>query len=513
VAWAASSARWKVLRCGRRTGKDTGTLVMSIMGHGPETCPGPDRCVRAPHRPDEPCFRGILDGLDVVWIAPDYPQAGLIWAAEIEPRFRHKDNVDVNASERTVKFHGLGQLWIRSAETIDTVRGVGKFLAGVVVNEAAHLDLAYAWRQILRPALMDNRGWAILASTTNAGHDGNVTDLGDGKAAKVTPSYFNRLCEEIEAGKRGPEWEQFYGTAHDNPKMHPKEIAELISEYPADSLALQEEVYAKLLKARKGIVFSEFREDLHVVPPRFEVPNHWRWAAGLDFGFRAPGWFGLFACGPDGDIVCWDELYFKGLHAFEAGRQCGMKALQAKVALEYVACDEAMDQKTGAGLGPTIFEEFQKGFDAAYGGRSRGPRLIKTAKGPGSRAHRVQLTHHYLAYRIDEHGKVPPLWQPALKFHPRCANLIRTLPTLPYDAINIEDVDTTAEDHAYDGASYFLMSRPPKAHAWQERQDENTHPGMDFEHRTRKKRAYERDAEELGQKGFLPRGRMVEASE
>jgi hypothetical protein len=493
---------------GRRTGKDTCSLIMSVLGHGPEVCPGPARCVRAPHAPDEPCFRGILDGYDVVWIAPDYPQAGLIWAAEIEPRFRHKDHVDVNASERTVKFHGLGQLWIRSAETIDTVRGVGKFLGGVVVNEAAHLDLFYAWTQILRPALMDNRGWAIIASTTNAGHDGNVTDTGDGKAAKITPSYFNRLCLEIEAGKRGPEWEQFYGTAHDNPKMHPSEIADLIAEYPSDSVALQEEVYAKLLEARVGIVFSEWREDLHILPEAFKVPPHWRWGAGLDFGFRAPGWFGLFASGPDGDVVCMDELYFKGLHAYEAGRQCATKALAAEAPVEYVACDEAMDQKTG--LGPSVFEEFKKGWDSVYGGPARGAPLIKTAKGPGSRLHRVQLTHHYLAWRIDpQTGKVPALWQPRLKFHPRCANAIRTIPKLPYDAINIEDVDTTAEDHPYDGASYFLMSRPPKAHPWVQHQDENTHPGFNFERQERKRRVYDRPALEDVPRGFIPRGRLT----
>src|SRR5439155_6681216 len=129
------------------------------------------------------------------------------------------------------------------------------------------------------------------------------------------------------------------------------------------------------------------------------------WGVGLDFGYRSPGWFGLFACGPDGDLVCWDELYFKGLHAHEAGRRCAQKALEARVAVEYVACDSAMDSNTG--LGPTQFEEFQNGWDSVFGGRGRGPRLIKTAKGPGSRPHRVQLTHHYLAWRADDNGKVP----------------------------------------------------------------------------------------------------------
>jgi hypothetical protein len=442
--------------------------------------------------------------LDVVWVAPDYPQANIMWAQEVRPRFAHQPSIRLNENERTVTIEGGGTLWVRSAETIDTVRGIGKFLAGVVVNEAAHLDLEYAFRTVIRPALMDNRGWAIFSSTANAGLDGN--------SERRTPSYFNRICEEIRNGKRGPDWAEFYGTAHDNPKLDPREIADLIAEYPPDSIALQEEVYAKLLEARVGIVFSEWRDDLHVLPAEFKVPPHWRWAAGLDFGFRAPGWFGLFASGPDGDIVCWDELYFKELHAYEAGRRCARKALETQAAVEYVACDSAMDSNQGTG--PTQLEEFRKGWDSVYGGPARGPVFIKPAKGPASRPHRVQLTHHYLSWRTDENGQVPPLWTPRLKFHPRCANAIRTIPKLPYDPIKTEDVDTTAEDHAYDGLGYFLMSRPPKAHAWHQPADaDNDAPGFDYAHRVRRRRPYEQSLREQileSRQEFLPRGPMVD---
>ena len=38
--------------------------------------------------------------------------------------------------------------------------------------------------------------------------------------------------------------------------------------------------------------------------------------------------------------------------------------------------------------------------------------------------------------------------------------MIRTLTTLPTDNKNPEDVDTNAEDHAYDALRYGCMSRP-----------------------------------------------------
>lgn len=49
--------------------------------------------------------------------------------------------------------------------------------------------------------------------------------------------------------------------------------------------------------------------------------------------------------------------------------------------------------------------------------------------------------------------------EPGLVVFETCANLIRTLPALPYDAVRVEDVDTHAEDHAYDALRYALSYR------------------------------------------------------
>ncbi len=47
-----------------------------------------------------------------------------------------------------------------------------------------------------------------------------------------------------------------------------------------------------------------------------------------------------------------------------------------------------------------------------------------------------------------------PDGKPGLIVFRTCANLIRTLPALPYDPIRVEDVDSKAEDHAYDALRY-----------------------------------------------------------
>ena len=50
--------------------------------------------------------------------------------------------------------------------------------------------------------------------------------------------------------------------------------------------------------------------------------------------------------------------------------------------------------------------------------------------------------------------------RPMLYFLDACEDTIRTLPTLQHDDHDPEDVDTEAEDHAYDETRYAVMSRP-----------------------------------------------------
>jgi hypothetical protein len=51
---------------------------------------------------------------------------------------------------------------------------------------------------------------------------------------------------------------------------------------------------------------------------------------------------------------------------------------------------------------------------------------------------------------------------PGLRVFDTCTNLVRTLPALPYDATNVEDVDSDAEDHAYDSLRYGLTKLNPR---------------------------------------------------
>jgi phage terminase large subunit-like protein len=213
--------RFKLVRAGRRFGKSRLALNASVIGHGPSRV-----------------FKGIAQGVDVVWISPDYPQSRAIWREEIRPRFSGVDGVTLNETERSIKIEGGGMLELRSAEAIDGVRG--RKLGGVVIDEAAFLDLEYAWRAVIRPALADLEGWAIILSTPKLG------------------SYFNNLCAAAEQGSLGHAWGQFHGSTRDNARLSRSEVDELYAEYPPESTDAAQELDADLIDEHGKLFKKEY---------------------------------------------------------------------------------------------------------------------------------------------------------------------------------------------------------------------------------------------------------------
>lgn len=278
------------MRVGRRGTKTRFAMLAAIAGHG-----------AGAHGAKQ--FPGILQGGDVVWVAQDYPNlTTVVWREEFIPRFAHLPWVTLNQNTPgpLVQVHGQGTLYLRSAEAIDGIRGIGKTLRGVIVDEAAHLDLERALLDVILPACLDNGAWLILMSTTNAGRDGN--------SKQRVPSYFNLICEEIRAGKRRPEWQEFTGTAYDNPTLATSAIDELVSEYEHGSAAVRQEVFAELLRGGVGQALPQLDTEHHLIP-RQTVPQHWTRFGAFDWGFQHPYCFGDFRADEDGNVLLVDTLW------------------------------------------------------------------------------------------------------------------------------------------------------------------------------------------------------------
>jgi hypothetical protein len=425
--------------------------------------------------------KGALQGGEVVWLCPDYPQSRAIWREEIEPRCKGVGGVKVGEQERRVEFPGGGALELRSAEAIDGLRG--RRLDGVVVDEGAHLDLEYAWTVVLRPALLDRMGWALFPSTPNAGQDGNV--------GKRSPSYFNLLCEREIRGELGSEWQQFHGPTEDNRALSPLEVTALRNEYPGESLTVRQEIDADLVVGGAGLAFSCWRHEVHVVPETWEPSVGCNWAGGLDFGFRAPGCLTIGAVDNEGRVVIVDENYFVGLFAEEAGRRCA-KTCERWPGLQLIAADSAMWAQTGAGL--TVAEEFRRGMKEVLGDKAPTiyPVVKAGADGRSSREAGFQLFQRYLSFRAEKDGTVAPWNTPFLRFHPRAKNCISSIPGLPFAENGNDDVDTGSNDHCYDSVRYMVSARPPIPEPLVRRVEADAHPGFDLRTGERKERPYER---------------------
>lgn len=459
-AWLASTAARKVLRVGRRGSKTRFALVAAFAGHGD----GEDGAKQ---------FPGILEGGDVVWVAVDYPNLiRVVWKEEIKPRFGNLSWAHLSEKDHTCTLDGLGTLHLVSAEAIDGIRGMGKRVRGIIVDEAAHLDLEQALLDVLLPVCLDNEAWLILMSTTNAGLDGNTE--------KRTPSYFNVICEQIRDGGRSGEWEEFTGTAFDNPTISPKAIHELIGEYGTNKVQLDQEVYAKLLKAGAGIAFPEFSEEVHVLPQKTEPNHRWNYYAGLDWGY-VRGAYVLMGAGPDGELEQIWEYFddFTGLHAREAAERIA-KASRHLPLPEYIMADEQMWQQVG--MGTTLADDYLEGLAKVYGGLENAPGLVKATHKSGSRAVKKNMSHRWLSW-TGTPGSQKPWERPKYRIQPTCRKTIEMWQKLPLDPKRPDDVDTThALDHLYDACGFVFASRPEPAIITLPPHDAiNTDAGIDFQ--------------------------------
>jgi len=192
----------------------------------------------------------------------------------------------------------------------------------------------------------------------------------------------------------------------------------------------------------EGAAFPEFDRNLHVIEP-FAIPMGWNRVKAVDYGYTSPSCVLWGAMDPeDGTVIIYRELYRRGLTGEELGVQMTEAERDEWRGIPGVL-DTAAWNKTGY-TGPTIGQLLCSG---PYGHKLR-------PADKNRQAGKVQV-HQYL--------KVPrDAGRPQLIIFSTCVNLIRELTTIPLSQNNPEDVDTHADDHAYDALRYLLMSRPRK---------------------------------------------------
>jgi len=440
---------------GRRSGKTRAVLRAAVTGHGP--------MVHDANGVTVPALRGLAQGGDVLWLGPDYTQLATIWREEIKPRFDEADGCHTNENEMTA-WLGTNRLILRTTENPRALRGMGAKAVGIIIDEAAHMDLENLLKDVVLPILLDNDGWLILASTPNAGSDGHVTEDG----SKRTPSYFNVICEQIKAGTM-PNWFHSHHDARDNPRISAAGFEELVAEYPVGSLKLEQEVYAKLIRGGAGFAFPEM--DMKVHQAKESPSSVSEVIAGCDWGWSAHGWIGAIELNKRGAHLA-SEMPFNGpipdsqrrdpeKVGYDAGVQwlAEVKAGHLHALPEIVYCDSAMDAISQGGL--SVMALLQVGLDRSLGPRA--PTCIAARKGAGSRRVRKSVLHILLRSKTIEAENGAKVMVETSRFtvSTRCPFWWKTVAGLMVDPKDVEDVDTKGPDHAYDGSTYALVEAFP----------------------------------------------------
>lgn len=203
-----------------------------------------------------------------------------------------------------------------------------------------------------------------------------------------------------------------------------------------------------------GAFFDEWDEAVHVLPERAILPllpaSLLRFRA-FDWGSAKPfsvGWYAMLDRDlshdgqtlPAGALVKYREWYGasgpnKGLKMTADLVAQGIVNRETAERIHYGVADPSIYVRDG---GPSIAETMVI-HRCAW-------RRADNKRKTGAEQLRQRL--------VGENGR------PLLYFLDCCADSIRTIPVLQHDDTDPEDVDTEAEDHAYDETRYAAMSRP-----------------------------------------------------
>jgi hypothetical protein len=218
-----------------------------------------------------------------------------------------------------------------------------------------------------------------------------------------------------------------------------------------------------------GQVFSEWRHDRHVAE-RIAIGESWIRYAGMDYGWTAPSVMIWGARDGDGRLWLYREVSMRQTpEVDQAKRILGLEASDGGGVVH--AADPAMWGKTGSAMPPAVAMALEG---------------LALQKADNDRASGWQRIHSYLADgpACPQHREQG--WATCPMVHvmrDACPDLVRTLPSLPYDRHRTEDVDSNGEDHWADALRYLVMAIGTTGHLLLDTQPEGRDPIVPAEQR------------------------------
>lgn len=269
-----------------------------------------------------------------------------------------------------------------------------------------------------------------------------------------------------------------FGSYKENPYLDPIYIAELDAITDPNKRAAWIEGNWDIVAG--GAIDDVYRKDIHVLP-RFPIPASWRVDRAMDWGSSHPcsiGWFAetngeealieftdgrvVSFCPPAGTLIQIGEIY----RTEKIGSNKGLRESAYTIAelvrdYEITLMEEGWiaEQPWPGPADNQIRDVRESDVDTIEKKMSdRGVRWTPSDKASGSRKVGLQLIRDRL-----EAGKDNRETDARLYFMSNCRASISTLPTLPRNDDDLDDVDTDAEDHPYDMVRYRVLKSANRA--------------------------------------------------
>jgi hypothetical protein len=240
-----------------------------------------------------------------------------------------------------------------------------------------------------------------------------------------------------------------------------------------------------------GQAFQEWSRTYHVVETMKPlVPEGRPVYMTFDWGFGKPFSVGWWWIDSDGRKYRFAEWY-----GWNGTPDQGLRLTDSEIAEGVIKREQSMGftetQDSGYGETKVINPQITRLCDPTcfnkkpdYRGGGQGPATAEIFRNMGlnlmpgdpSRILKWRQFHEHLRVPRDEDGKVTGV--PMLQVYASCNHFIRTVPGLIVDPNNIEEIDSSGEDHCGDEAALLLMYRPVTQLPVQEKHDRRP-PGIE----------------------------------
>lgn len=232
-----------------------------------------------------------------------------------------------------------------------------------------------------------------------------------------------------------------------------------------------------------GALDDLWNPQFHVLP-RFIIPKAWRLVRSFDWGSSHPFSVGFWAiangeeitlpngkrfCPPKGSVIRFAELYgcehikdelgqLKPAYGTNKGLRLSAREVARRIKeLEEELTEDGWVQSEvhpGPADGQIYNVNEKESASIAARMEAEDVKWYAADKSAGTRKNGLELVRVALENSLQGEG-------PGLYVMGNCESFLETVPSLPRDEDDPDDVDTTAEDHIYDETRYMLLDNKP----------------------------------------------------